>query len=195
MRVVTAARDVPKVAMLVEAGMSVSERWWVKALDTDPPGGAYEGTISGDGFSGILSAAPPVYDPGGPVVLVTAFSDAEALAAAEEEAVHAGAVLAILPKRRPGLCSMGSRSTPATRSHPSTTSAIPGKGAERAGVAKGVGRYAGRRGGGGGVAQRGGGGQVSRLPPEHHLSDDPRRAVARSSISRPNPPAGSGNML
>ena len=97
LRVVTAARDVPKVAMLTNAGMVVSERWWVRTLDADPPGTVYEGTVSGDGFTAVLSAAPPVYNPGGPVVLITAFSDAASLRMAELEATNSGVVLSILP--------------------------------------------------------------------------------------------------
>ena len=97
LRVVTAARDVPKVAMLRNAGMVVSERWWVRALDVDPPGTVYEGTITGDGFAAVMSAAPPVYDPGGPVVLITAFRDAASLRMAELKAMNSGVVLSILP--------------------------------------------------------------------------------------------------
>jgi hypothetical protein len=97
LRVVTAARDAPKRTMLADTGMSVAERWWVKALNADPAGTIYEGSIAGDGFTAVLSAAPPVYNPGGPVVIITAFDDVDALGAAEHQAINVGVVLGILP--------------------------------------------------------------------------------------------------
>ena len=97
LRVVTAARDVAKVAMLRGAGMAVDVRWWVKPLDVSAPGTAYSGTVDGEGFDATLTAAPPVYNPGGPVVIVNRVDSAVALERAEEKSRDLGAVLVILP--------------------------------------------------------------------------------------------------
>ena len=63
LRVVTAAADEPKVAMLRGLSLKPVEQWWVKPVD---PSGttAASGRVEGSGFSGIVGPAPPVYDPG-----------------------------------------------------------------------------------------------------------------------------------
>lgn len=96
LRVVTAKRDGPKVAMLTAAGLVRSEQLWVKPLDVDAPGTVYSGRKEGRGYNVVLTAAPPVYDPGGPVAMITRFSGAT-LDDAEGWAADQGAVLAILP--------------------------------------------------------------------------------------------------
>lgn len=97
MRVVTAKADRDKVAMLTVAGLTLAEQWWVKPLD---PTGASEtapGRVTGPGFSGLLGPAPPVYDPGGPVLLVDRLDDDGDLASVEDAAGAMGTVLAIVP--------------------------------------------------------------------------------------------------
>jgi ribosomal protein S18 acetylase RimI-like enzyme len=95
-RVVTAKADHEKVAMLCEAGLALAEQWWVKALPDRPAAAeAAPGRVSGPGFSGLFGPAPPVYDPGGPVLLVERL-DGDDVEALEEEAVTMGAVLAIV---------------------------------------------------------------------------------------------------
>jgi hypothetical protein len=95
-QVVTAQKDLPKSAMLRDAGLALVNQWWVKALaagaDSLEPG-----RRSGDGFSGILGAAPPVYDPGGPVFLVQSLEDSASVDAVEAAAAEWGAVLAVIP--------------------------------------------------------------------------------------------------
>ncbi len=56
-----------------------------------------ERAVEGSGFSGFLGPAPPVYDPGGPVLLVDRVTDGTGTAAIEEGAAALGAVLAVLP--------------------------------------------------------------------------------------------------
>jgi hypothetical protein len=98
LRVVTAAADEPKVAMLRALSLEPAEQWWVKPVD---PAGtpAASGRVEGSGFSGILGPAPPVYDPGGPVLLVDRVAEGTTAAAIEDGAAAVGAVLAIIPVR------------------------------------------------------------------------------------------------
>lgn len=103
MRVVTANADSSKSRMLRSLSLCLAEQWWVRELTPAPQPAtsaapsAPNGRISGAGFSGILGPAPPVYDPGGQVLLADTL-DAEAdLATAEREAAALGAVLLIVP--------------------------------------------------------------------------------------------------
>ncbi len=98
LRVVTASADEPKVALLRACSLEPVEQWWVKPL---APGGTLvaTGRVEGSGFSGILGPAPPVYDPGGPVVLVDRVVHGTRVAAIEEEAAALGGVLAVIPVR------------------------------------------------------------------------------------------------
>ncbi len=98
MRVVTAKADQAKVEMLVGGGLRLAEQWWVKPLETTGPGAA-PGRTSGTSFSGILGPAPPVYDPGGPVLLADRVTDDVDLTVLEREAAAMGAVLAVVPTK------------------------------------------------------------------------------------------------
>jgi len=96
MRVVTAAAHEPKVSMLTGCSLRLASQWWVKPLVPD----AYDhpiGRVQGAGFSGILGPAPPVYDPGGSVMLVDDVGVATQLESIEREAAGMGAVLAFVP--------------------------------------------------------------------------------------------------
>jgi hypothetical protein len=95
LRVVTAAADEPKVAILRASSLEPVEQWWVKPVDPSGPPAA-SGRVEGSGFSGLLGPAPPVYDPGGPVLLVDRVTDGTGTAAIEEGAAALGAVLAVL---------------------------------------------------------------------------------------------------
>jgi hypothetical protein len=95
-RVVTAAADGPKVALLVSAGLAPASRWWVKPVTPiGPP--ARAGRVQGTGFAGRLGPAPPVYDPGGTVLLTDDLPGRASLAAVEAGAAAMGAVVAIVP--------------------------------------------------------------------------------------------------
>ncbi|MDQ6938189.1 MAG: hypothetical protein M3140_10840 [Actinomycetota bacterium] len=96
-RVVTAQADEPKVAMLVAAGLRLLEQWWVKPIEGVNQGGVAHGRVDRSGFSGILAPAPPVYDPGGPVLLADRVSANTDLSVVEDEAARMGSVLVILP--------------------------------------------------------------------------------------------------
>ena len=96
LRVVVARRDEPKRQMLVELGLTTSARWWVKEL---APSAEVQplGAISVADNAGLLVTAPPVYDPGGPVCLLSGLVPGTAQAAAEQ-AARAGAVLIIVQR-------------------------------------------------------------------------------------------------
>jgi hypothetical protein len=53
--------------------------------------------VTGAGFSGLLGPAPPVYDPGSPVLLLSNLAGDAGLAGVEREAAGMGAVLLIVP--------------------------------------------------------------------------------------------------
>ena len=94
-RVVTAHADEGTCAMLAGLCLELAEQWWVRELD--PTGETPAGQVAGTGFSGLLGAAPPVYDPGGPVLLVHDLAAGADLAVVEREAAGMGAVLLIVP--------------------------------------------------------------------------------------------------
>lgn len=99
-RVVTAHADQDKCTMLATLGLELAEQWWVRELEPAPapPGHlASAGKVSGTGFAGRLVAAPPVYDPGGPVLDVSDLADGADLAVVAREAAGLGAVLLVLP--------------------------------------------------------------------------------------------------
>jgi hypothetical protein len=56
------------------------------------------GTVRGSRFVGHLGPAPPVYDPGGPVLLVRQIDPAAPLGELEQQASAWGAVLVIVPE-------------------------------------------------------------------------------------------------
>jgi hypothetical protein len=96
MRVVTAHADEAKVSMLSSMSLRVVEQWWVKELRPAGQTAGY-GRVEGSGFAGIFGPAPPVYDPGGPVLLADRVADDADIAVFEREAAAMGAVLAIIP--------------------------------------------------------------------------------------------------
>jgi hypothetical protein len=95
-RVVTAHADEEKSAMLARLSLSVTEQWWVRAVVPagQPPA---PGRISGPGLSGVLTPAPPVYDPGGPVFDADRVAPDVTTAEIERTAAAHGAVLAVFP--------------------------------------------------------------------------------------------------
>jgi hypothetical protein len=96
LRVVTAHADEEKSALLRGLSLRLAEQWWVRELPSAgplrPPA-----RVAGTGFSGILGPAPPVYAPGGPVLLVDGLADDAELPAVEREATELGALLLVIP--------------------------------------------------------------------------------------------------
>ena len=86
----------------VDLGMTLVQSWWHHDLDpessvvvVDDPG------ITVGGVSGRLVEAPPVYEPGGLVLLVSVLKNGAATAAIERAAAARGAVVSVVP-RAPG---------------------------------------------------------------------------------------------
>lgn len=96
LRVVTARADEAKVQMIRDLSLRLVEEWWVMPLRAAGPATA-SGRVDGTGFSGVLGPAPPVYDPGGPVLLADRVGDDVGLSVVEHEAAAMGAVLAVVP--------------------------------------------------------------------------------------------------
>jgi hypothetical protein len=86
----------------VAAGMQLAESWWHRDLPTtDPPTTATapvdDPILDVPGASGRLVQAPPVYAPGGSVLLVLQVDSENALTAIEDAAIAAGAVVSVVP--------------------------------------------------------------------------------------------------
>lgn len=83
-------------------GMSLVESWWHRDLATGHSAAAVsDPTLVVAGASGQLVEAPPVYAPGGTVLMVSEVASVVALAAIENAAAAAGAVVSVAP-RSPG---------------------------------------------------------------------------------------------
>lgn len=102
LRVVTARSDRPKRDVLVDLGLVVAERWWVKELHPPSPRGEAPawGPVTVGDVEALIVPAPPVYDPGGPVCLLGDVDAARAVPAADAAAARHGAVLAIVRRGR-----------------------------------------------------------------------------------------------
>jgi len=95
-RVVTAHDDQPKSALLRALNLGLAEQWWVHEVrPAGPP--APPGRVSGPGFAGLLTQAPPVYAPGGPVFHADQPGGPASIGAIAREAAERGAVLAVVP--------------------------------------------------------------------------------------------------
>jgi ribosomal protein S18 acetylase RimI-like enzyme len=99
LRVVTARRDTAKVAMLESLDLSVGESWWVRAVEDPASSEPMFGPLSADGIEALLIPAPPVYDPGGPVLLVTSLASVNDVQRVPTIGGERSAVLAILPTK------------------------------------------------------------------------------------------------
>lgn len=98
LRVVTARADREKVAGLEASGLALDQQWWVKPLASRGQAAPHPAIqVRGAGFSGLFGPAPPVYDPGVPVLRIDPPVHLFQLAELEEWAAALGAVLAILP--------------------------------------------------------------------------------------------------
>lgn len=79
--------------------MSLVESWWHRDLDADVLAPRVEDPdLTVDGATGHLVDAPPVYTPGGPVLLVFQVDSRTALAGIENAAAVAGAVVSVVPE-------------------------------------------------------------------------------------------------
>jgi hypothetical protein len=91
--------------LLADLGLQLAEQWWVSTLSAlgaqRPTPRRYEAPrrIDGSGFSGLSGSAPPVYDPGGPVLLAERLGDETGAADLTGEAIRLGAILLVVPVR------------------------------------------------------------------------------------------------
>lgn len=69
-RVVTARRDTALVEMLESCGLAAVEAWWVQPSGMPAAEPPVYGPVEAEGVQALQIAAPPVYDLGGPVLLV-----------------------------------------------------------------------------------------------------------------------------
>jgi hypothetical protein len=89
--VVCGARDAAKRTMLRAAGFESVEEWWVGPTVDQPEVAASSGSFE-------VIDAPPVYDPGGPVAMVSGWDGASGtLRSLSSAAAGAGAVLLVVP--------------------------------------------------------------------------------------------------
>ena len=95
-RFVAPVAEPARTAAARSLGLGLAETWWHRDLpDPTPASGAAAG-LDVPGADGRLVPAPPVYDPGGPVLLVTRVESAAALAAIESEAAARGATVSVI---------------------------------------------------------------------------------------------------
>lgn len=102
LRVVVPVFESSRMAAVLSVGLAPIEQWWHRDLAAAPATavGAADGPdIAVDGAHGQLVPAPPVYDPGGPVLLVTDVREHSALRRIEAEAAARGATVAVVTQR------------------------------------------------------------------------------------------------
>jgi hypothetical protein len=85
-----------RTALAVELGLRRAETWWHRDLAERPSDFQNDESLLVRGAQGHLAAAPPVYAPGGPVLLVTQFHDRRALAEIEQKAASRGAAVSVV---------------------------------------------------------------------------------------------------
>lgn len=104
-RIVCPVHELGRYRLAKSLGLTVAESWWTHDLEPSPEpeqgvdAGAGPDEISVDGTTGRLLPAPPVYAPGGPVLILSAVASLESLAAAEREAEAVGSTVAVVPQR------------------------------------------------------------------------------------------------
>jgi hypothetical protein len=102
LRVVCPIPEAPRRAVVADLALSVAETWWHRDLDLVPPfiEQRDEHRLAVEGAEGLLVSAPPVYDPGGPVLLVQAAATESALRSIERSASQLGAVVSVVSVTR-----------------------------------------------------------------------------------------------
>lgn len=98
LRFVVAAGERERMEVALGLGLEPAEVWWHR--DLEPATGlnvvVEDPAISVAGATGQLVPAPPVYDPGGPVLLVTSVESADALTRLQQSAARRGATVAVV---------------------------------------------------------------------------------------------------
>lgn len=97
-RVVVPVFEAPRRTVAASLGLQVIEAWWHRDLDTVDPTERLdpESAIAVDRAEGRLVPAPPIYAPGGPVLLVTSVDSPAALGRIERAAAQRGAPVSVV---------------------------------------------------------------------------------------------------
>ena len=96
LRLVVPAFESARLDAAYDVGLAPVETWWHRDVDPAPLADDEGVDIEVDGASGRLVPAPPVYDPGGPVLLVTDVESADALTRIERAAAARGARVSVV---------------------------------------------------------------------------------------------------
>lgn len=98
LRLVVPAHETERLDAALDLGLEPAEVWWHR--DLEPPTGlnvvSEDPAITVAGAVAQLVPAPPVYDPGGPVLLVTSVESADALTRVQQSAARRGATVAVV---------------------------------------------------------------------------------------------------
>ncbi|MDO9495936.1 MAG: hypothetical protein Q7J48_09555 [Nocardioides sp.] len=98
LRFVVPASERERMDVALGLGLEPAEVWWHR--DLEPGTGlnvvVEDPAVSVAGAAGQLVPAPPVYDPGGPVLLVTSVESADALTRIQQSAARRGATVAVV---------------------------------------------------------------------------------------------------
>lgn len=98
LRLVVPAFEQSRLGAAHDVGLSPTEIWWHR--DLEPFTGlavvTEDRTLSVEGATAQLVPAPPVYDPGGPIVLVTKVESAQSLARVEAASARRGATVSVV---------------------------------------------------------------------------------------------------
>jgi hypothetical protein len=85
-----------RTALAVKLGLSCAQTWWHRDLNARSVDIHNDEPLHVRGAQGHLVAAPPVYAPGGPVLLVTQFHDRRGLTEIAQQAADRGAVVSVV---------------------------------------------------------------------------------------------------
>jgi hypothetical protein len=105
LRVVCPVPEESRRAAVIALGLEVVESWWHRDLErsadrvgesSEPEAPGADARLSVEGAEGRLVTAPPVYAPGGPVLLATSVPSSTALEALERLAARRGAPVAVV---------------------------------------------------------------------------------------------------
>lgn len=101
LRVVCPLPETARRTAVTRLGLSVAETWWHRDIDPEPTsdGQNEDNRLAVDGADAILVPAPPVYAPGGPVVLVRTVASVAALHAVEQAAGRRGGVVSVVSQQ------------------------------------------------------------------------------------------------
>ena len=98
-RFVAPVAEPARTAAARSLGLVVAETWWHRDLPDPVSVTGAASQIDVAGATGRLVPAPPVYDPGGPVLLVTRADSARALAAIEAAGSARGATVSVVSQQ------------------------------------------------------------------------------------------------